>query len=80
MVERSYTVSEIDALRRAVEAKWLFGTYAPFASGVAYSRSYQGAEKDQAVEAIVRTHMLAGHTAKDLYESERPGVQPEGSR
>lgn len=77
MAERAYTVAEIEALRQAVETKWLFGSYGQFRSGCfASSRTYQGAEKEQAVEAIVRTHMLAGHTAEDLYASERSSPQP----
>ena len=78
MTERSYTVSEIEALRQAVETKWLFGSYQPQrVAGECYaSRQYRGGEKEQAVEAIVRTHMLAGHTAKDLYDSEKSAFQP----
>lgn len=71
MIERAYTVSEIDALRRAIENKWLFGTYAPnFARGM-MSHSYNEVDKVVSVEELVRTHMLAGHTADDLYASER---------
>lgn len=70
MPERAYTVAEIDALRRACENKWLFGTYGQV--GNYHSRCYTEVEKTQCVEAIVRTQMLAGHTANDLYASERP--------
>ena len=75
MTERSYTVNELDALRHAVEQKWLFGSYGQ-SDCFGPSRSWQGAEKEQAVEAIVRTHMLAGHTAEDLYASERSADNP----
>lgn len=68
-MERAYTVSEIDALRQAVENKWLYGSYS--LSGGGSSRSYYEAEKTRCVEELVRTHMLAGHTAEDLYATER---------
>ncbi len=69
MSERSYTVGELDELRRAVENKWLYGSYCRPHSGC--SRSFREDEKTKCVEQIVRTHMIAGHTAADLYESER---------
>lgn len=68
MSERAYTVSELDALRSAVESKWLFGAYRT--RGITYGRSYKEAEKAACVEELVRTHMMAGHTAEDLYASE----------
>lgn len=69
MSERAYTVREIDDLRKAVENKWLFGSYMPSQiSG--FSRSYNEVEKAACVEQLVRTHMMAGHTAEDLYASE----------
>lgn len=61
---RAYTVPEIDDLRRVVENKWLFGSYG--GSGGGLSRPYQETDKVKAVEEMVRTHMLAGHTADDL--------------
>ena len=70
MTKRAYTVREVDALRMAVENKWLYGRYNPYQSG--FSRSYMEQDKSKAVEELVRTHMLAGHTAEDLYASERP--------
>jgi len=74
MTERSYTVAEIDALRRAVETKWLFGSYTGHTGS---SRCYYENEKVRAVEELVRTHMLAGHTADDLYASEKPWEPPK---
>ena len=72
MTERAYTVAELDALRRAVETKWLWGSYCPQWSGTTgMSRSYNEQDKAKSVEELVRTHMLAGHTAEDLYASER---------
>ena len=61
MVERSYTVAEIDMMRRAVEHRWLYGTsiYSGIlASGT--SRSYDEVEKTKCVEEMLRTYMLAG--------------------
>lgn len=71
MTERVYTVREIDDLRRVVERKYLFGSYGGRRVGI--SRAYHEAEKVKAVEEMVRTHMLAGHTAADLLESEEGG-------
>ena len=68
-MERAYTVREVDALRSACESKWLFGSYR-WRSGA--SRPYKQEEKTSCVEEMVRTHMLAGHTAEDLYASEAP--------
>lgn len=70
MTEKKYSVSELDALRIAVEHKWLWGTY-NFSAKQGFSRSYREEEKAKAVEELVRTHMLAGHTAEDLYASEQ---------
>jgi len=68
MIARHYNVGEIDELRRACEMRWIYGTtnlaLAP-AGG-----SYDPAEKAPAVEAMVRTHMMAGHTAQDLYRQD----------
>ena len=69
MAERVYTVWELEALRQAVENKWLFGSYTRNSAG--FSRSFREPERVFCVEQLVRTHMLAGHTAEDLYESER---------
>lgn len=68
MDERKYSVSELDSLRRAVDCKWLYGTYAPRGGS---SRCYREEERARCVEEMVRTHMLAGHTADDLYASEK---------
>lgn len=71
MSERSYTVNEVDALRRAMDSKYLYGSYMP-TQRVCFSRTYHKHEKTKVVEEMVRTAMLAGHTADDLYASERP--------
>ena len=74
MSERKYSVSEIDALRGLVENKYLYGVYdlGLLPMNGCYSRNYREEEKVAAVEAMVRTHMLAGHTAEDLLASGRP--------
>ncbi len=71
MNEHRYTVHEIDALRRAVGNKYLYGTYR-LALGTNTSRTYNEDEKMRAVEEQVRTFMLAGLTADDLLASEAP--------
>lgn len=74
MTERKYTVSEIDALRRAFENKYIWGWYGgPPYTGPGQggsSRSYSEKEKVLAVEQQIQTAMMAGHTADDLFESE----------
>lgn len=72
MSDRKYSVVEIDDLRRAVEYKYLFGRYSPVFRGGGMSRCYREEEKSVAVEQMVRTHMLAGHTAGDMIASETP--------
>lgn len=69
MSDRAYTVGEIDALRGAVSNMWLYGSYSLQDRG--FSRVYGEAEKTRCVEEIVRTHMVAGHTAEDLYATEQ---------
>jgi hypothetical protein len=66
---RAYTVKELDELRDVCSRKWLFGCY-QIGSGFQVSRTYSGGEKTMAIEEMVRTHMVAGHTAQDLIESE----------
>ena len=66
-MDRAYTVAEIDALRSACEQRWLFGTTASRGSGTFFSRSYRESEKDNGVEEMVRTYMIAGITAADIY-------------
>lgn len=69
---RAYTVQELDALREVVKCRLLFGWYQlPRLKTTWVShRSYGEGEKVKAVEEMVRTHMLAGHTADDLIKSE----------
>ena len=80
MSERAYTVTEIDALRKAVQNKWLWGRYGgpimrpcPSGSGnytSGFGRSYKEQDLTVAVEQMTRTHMLAGHTAEDLIKAD----------
>lgn len=69
MSERPYTVAEIDALREVCRHKYVWGTYwdAPLETGRGRSsRNYREQDCIKAAEEMVRTHMLAGHTALDL--------------
>lgn len=72
MAERSYTVKEIDDLRRACDRRWLWGS--SVAAGGA-SRAYREEVRVKAVEEILRTHMLAGHIAEDILEEDRRRVE-----
>lgn len=69
MTERKYSVTELDDLRRACNNKYIWGRYGNTGRG-GLSRTYLEVEKTKCVEEMVRTHMIAGHTAKDLYDSE----------
>lgn len=72
MTDRKYSVEEVNALRRVVESKYLFGSYH---GRCGFSRAYKDVEKDKTVEEMVRTHMIAGHTAEDLLASEKPSEE-----
>ena len=74
MSERAYTVREIDELRRACERRWLYGTTASLGDGVHVSRPYRTEDKDKGVEELVRTYMLAGIVAEDIYTEDRGGA------
>jgi len=66
MIQRVYTVNEIDELRHVVEERCEFGSCAPTQKGRVSRRSYMPGELEREVEEKVRTHMLAGHVAQDL--------------
>lgn len=67
-----YTVQEIDDLRSVCENKYVWGRYKlDQTPSCRSSRSFNEQDKYKAVEELVRTHMLAGHYAKDLYDSEK---------
>ena len=72
MVDRAYTVREIDALRRVCEEKWLYGSIGTPSDGPRESRSYKPQDKAVGVEELVRTYMLAGLTADDLLAAALP--------
>lgn len=67
---RSYTVREIDALRRAVSDHEIWGSYHGPGPGAGCSRSYREADLTKIVEERVRTYMTAGVTSADLLASE----------
>ena len=67
MIQKKYTVKQIDDLRKTCENKWLYGTF-KISNGQNWSRSYSQIEKDTGVEELVRTYMLAGITADELYK------------
>jgi hypothetical protein len=69
MLERSYTVSEVDALRTALEKRFLFGSCAPNHKGRS-SLSYTEEEMAEVVEHRLRTHMIAGHVAQNLIDED----------
>jgi len=64
-MERKYTVSEIDDLRRVCDDRFLWGTSKRH-PGMHSSRVYDPVERSNAVENMVRTYMLAGITAEDI--------------
>ena len=75
---RSYTVAEIDHLRRCCESRLIWGSYsgpAPMPGGGlsggsgGNSAPYNSAEVSRRAEDMVRTHMMAGHVAADLIGS-----------
>lgn len=77
-MDRAYTVKELDALRNVCENRYLFGRYSPLMSvGGCFSRTYTETDKYACVEQMVRTHMMAGHTAQDLLDSELPATPRE---
>lgn len=71
MTERSYKVAEIDQLRLVCEEKLIWGNYHGGFCGQSSSAG-TWVERVVAVEAMVRTHMMAGHTAEDLLASQEP--------
>lgn len=73
MTPRTYTVREVNELRRVVEHKWMHGTHGTWPGNVVKTPPIVSRnEQEIAVEERVRTHMLAGHTAEDLINSEGP--------
>lgn len=69
--KKCYSVKEIDELRVACERRWLYGTTRPSGGqGVSWSRSYEEEEMTSCVEELVRTYMIAGVTAEDIYKED----------
>jgi hypothetical protein len=68
MIDRRYTVREIDDLRRVLDLRWLYGSsivpLRRFPRSLALT--YKESERSAAVEDLVRTHILCGHTAADI--------------
>lgn len=71
-MSKPYTVREIDALRTACEARWLFGT-TDWGQHLS-SRSYRPEERDRGVEEMLRTYIMAGIRADEIYAED--GVEP----
>lgn len=70
MTERRYTVFEIDALRSACAKRVEFGK-AIKGQGFGYAEGAYPAWKTAEVEELVRTFMVAGITAEDIYEEDQ---------
>jgi hypothetical protein len=70
---KKYSVADLDELRQAVLNKSYFGFYIGQANPdwTFTGHGLNGAN----LEERIRTHMLAGHTAKDLIDSERSGLK-----
>lgn len=78
MSERAYTVEELDALRALIRNKLKNGVYDINAIPTIFRMNDTGRDyATSKVEELVRTHMLAGHTAQDLYASEQSPTQQE---
>jgi len=70
MIERAYTVKEIDELRSVCLHKVEWGTYrSDLGFGQTSGRFVRGNEHQRS-EDLVRTYMMAGLTSGDLLASE----------
>lgn len=77
MTEYKYSVHDLDKLRQACGNKYIWGRYNIMpTTGPSWGWSYTEIDKYKCVEEMVRTHMIAGHTAEDLYASERDSNDP----
>ena len=63
-MKRSYTVKEIDELRIAVEREWFKNYHGPI-----YGEPWP--EKTKCIEERLRTYMLAGITADDIFSENK---------
>ena len=74
---RKYSVNEMDDLRAVLRRKFNFGVYcienirSSSGGGVTFGRVHSAGEDLAWVEDRLRSHMLAGHAAQDLLDSER---------
>lgn len=65
--QRKYTLDEIDRMRDAVEAIWMWGPHDQrAAASITFSRVYQENEKTLAVEQQLRTYMANGTDPHEL--------------
>lgn len=68
--ERSYTVKEIDELREVCRLRWNYGSTNRDRMGRGRSTIMGSGEEDIGVEQLVRTYMLGGITAEDIYKED----------
>ena len=78
MSERKYTVSEIDQLRSAVRLRCIFGTSNSKHWLHAYY-AHNSQDMDKRIEEQLRTYMIAGITADDIYKEDDPEYVSEPS-
>lgn len=75
LLEKAYTVKEVDELRQACWLRWHFGTTnLSGRSNASFGRSYGFGEETKGVDEFVRTYMTAGLTAEDIYKADRQSV------
>lgn len=76
--ERSYTVKEIDDLRRVCEDRYLYGSSVLPDGGS--SDCYRESDKLVAVEQMVRTAMMAGHVAQNFIDEDQRKIDEWNKR
>ncbi len=64
-----YTVDEIDKLRSACFQRYHFGSTVPVNGRM--GRVCSEGEADKGIEEMVRTYMVAGLKAEDIYKADR---------
>lgn len=84
-VQRAYTVNEIDALRRALGVRLIYGSTHEVDDGVSCDPErvvirFNGTREEcfTCTEDLVRTAMVAGHTAEDFYKADFEALLAEG--
>ena len=78
VIERRYTVKEIDDLREVCERRYLYGTTSLVVPQM--SRAYYENDKIKAVEELLRTYMMAGITAKQINEEDKKTTDTTGAK